>query len=325
MSVKKTRIETVLEEEDKYLSESDEKILKEINYSRKQMELDLEQLKEWLKDQHHLPECRLTEKDNFLTNYLTGCKGSLETVKRKLDAYYTLRGKSEVYSNRDPLNEEYRKICDLCYQNILPKLTKNGEILFTSKLATSEIPPNAFCNAMKRMINIGDIALRLAPINKPLIYIVDYDKFTRAHAAIYTPGLIRDTIHIAQNVFPSRIKKIILFNVPSFFDVIVNSLIKPFLSQKLKNRIIVTSGGCEELHKYVDKEVLPKDWQGDYHLSLKEVNDAWNEYETTYRDWFINELSEQTNESKRIDTGSKCLIEDSYFGVQGTLKKLAID
>ncbi|KAK9500564.1 hypothetical protein O3M35_001806 [Rhynocoris fuscipes] len=113
MSAKKTFLENQFEKYQKLWDELDEITLKDINYSRKQLELDLEHVRLWLRDQHHLPECRLTESDNFLTMYLTGCKGSLETVKRKLDAYYSLRGKSEIYRDRDPLDENYRKMSDL--------------------------------------------------------------------------------------------------------------------------------------------------------------------------------------------------------------------
>ncbi|KAK9506362.1 hypothetical protein O3M35_008314 [Rhynocoris fuscipes] len=113
MSAKKTILENELEKYEKLFNEMKEFTLKEIDYSREQLQLDLEHLKQWLKDQHHLPECRLKENDNFLLTYLAGCKGSMEKVKRKLDIYYSVRGKSQIYRDRDPLDENYRKMSDI--------------------------------------------------------------------------------------------------------------------------------------------------------------------------------------------------------------------
>lgn len=120
--------------------EEKDAVLAECGYTRKQLDSDLEQIKEWLKQQHHLPACRLNgnrfslislpidiarligllsflctvpESDSFLKNYLMGCKGSLEKVKRKLDAYYTLRSHSEIFECRDPLDPEYQNMSNM--------------------------------------------------------------------------------------------------------------------------------------------------------------------------------------------------------------------
>ncbi|KAK9510181.1 hypothetical protein O3M35_005022 [Rhynocoris fuscipes] len=325
MSEYKTKLERMIAEENPNNDKISEKILKDLNYSRKQLESDLVHLKEWLKDQHHLPACRLKEHDNFLTHYLTGCKGSLETVKRKLDAYYTLRGKSEVYSNRDPLNEEYRKTRDICETLIVPKYTENGDCLCVYKLLSSEVYPSLIVNNMKIAINVSEVAFRLEPFIRPCIIIADHANYTPAHAALYSPGLMKDFIHISQNVFPSRIKKIILINVPSYLEIIVNTVVKPFITKKLRDRFIVSSDGWEIVPQHVDKSILPKDCGGDLKYTLKEIKDAYYEYEITYRDWWINELSERTDESKRINNDYNYKGDDSQFGVQGTLKKLVID
>ncbi|KAK9500567.1 hypothetical protein O3M35_001808 [Rhynocoris fuscipes] len=325
MSAKKTILENEIEKYQKLWDENN--ILKEINYSRKQLELDLEHLRQWLRDQHHLPECRLKETDNFLINFLIGCKGSMEMVKRKLDAYYTLRGKSEIYRDRDTLDPDYRKICKLWHQIGMPRCTGKGVHVFLTRLSddVEEIPANPMVHSFKRTINIIEMILRLHKVINQSIAILNFDRYPAALASTITPSLIRDSYLIFEKTLPFRVSKVICINVSSIVEFAINTVIKPLLKNKLKERLIVTSKGYEELFKYIDKEVLPKDMQGDYPLTIKEINDAWNEYEIEYRDWFINELSEEVDETKRIDTGVKYVTEDALFGVQGTLKKLAID
>ncbi|KAK9500565.1 hypothetical protein O3M35_001807 [Rhynocoris fuscipes] len=323
---KKSTLEYEMEKHQELWDEMNERVLKDINYSWKQIQLDLEHVRQWLKDQHHLPECRLKESDNFLTMYLTGCKGSVETVKRKLDAYYTLRGKSEIYRDRDPLDPDYQKMSDIWHQIFIPRPTKKGQFIFLTRLADNigEIPANPIMNGYKRTININDIGMRHTKVILPSISILDYDRFPAALATAITPALVRDVRFILEKTFPFRIFKMICINVSPIVEFAINSVVKPLLKKKIKERFIVTSKGYEELLKYIDKDVLPKDLQGDYPLTVKEINDAWKEFEIENRDWFINELSEEVDETKRIDTGIK-YTEDDLFGVQGTLKKLDID
>uniref|UniRef100_T1HF87 Uncharacterized protein n=1 Tax=Rhodnius prolixus TaxID=13249 RepID=T1HF87_RHOPR len=51
---------------------------------------------------------------------------------------------------------------------------------------------------------------------------------------------------------------------------------------------------------------------------------AWAEKAVNERDWFLNELSERNDESKRINQDYS-MSSDSMFGVHGTLKQLVID
>jgi hypothetical protein len=62
----------------------------------------LKAIKEWLVMNPHL---YINEDKQFLVNFLRGCKFSLEKVKEKLDAYYTMQTViPEIRENRDPLH-----------------------------------------------------------------------------------------------------------------------------------------------------------------------------------------------------------------------------
>lgn len=49
---------------------------------------DLQDLKTWIQQQPHL---KARTDDQFLVQFLRGCKHSLEKAKRKIDAFYSLR------------------------------------------------------------------------------------------------------------------------------------------------------------------------------------------------------------------------------------------
>lgn len=56
-------------------------------------------------------------------------------------------------------------------------------------------------------------------------------------------------------------KEVHVVNVSPLVDTIVN-FVKPFLKEKIKNRIFFHADGYESLYKYVPKEILPEEYGG---------------------------------------------------------------
>lgn len=69
---------------------------------------DLQALKEWLERQPHL---KARTDDQFLIQFLRGCKYSLEKAKEKLDCLYTLKTKfPEEFNVEDVTNKRFRNL-----------------------------------------------------------------------------------------------------------------------------------------------------------------------------------------------------------------------
>ncbi|XP_073974754.1 retinol-binding protein pinta-like isoform X1 [Rhodnius prolixus] len=302
-------------------SVEEEKILTETRYSREQLKKDLEHLKDWLQKQTHLPPSRLTEGDKFLQMFLTGSKGSLETAKRKLDNYYTYRTHSELLENRDPLIKGYSDVLDIGYVCLTPQTGKQAERLVYVGLTNPDPEKYDIVLQLRRFLDVMDIKLRLEELSTSHFVVLDNRNGVTGHLLRVKPTIIRELLQLVQDVYPFRISGVLIINTPPFIDAILNKMVIPFLKKKLRERIHVTSKGHEIVNKYVDKRLIPKDYGGD-NLSIKELTDAWDKKILEKREWFINELSERTDESKRVDLTGR---EDGYFGVHGSLKKLVID
>uniref|UniRef100_E2J7G0 CRAL/TRIO domain containing protein n=1 Tax=Triatoma matogrossensis TaxID=162370 RepID=E2J7G0_9HEMI len=305
--------------------EQEDNILAEVGYSRKQLEADVVQLREWLAEQHHLPPSRLKEKDCFLKTYLTGCKGSIESAKRKLDAYYTYRNCSEIFDNRDPLHAGYQRVNELMNVCLLPKLSKSKDLVMVNMALDEDPKKYQYLYNMRRIIQIIEMQMRMPDVMaNGICYIIDMKHFTPGHIVLFTPTIVRDMLHLVQKILPYRMKGLIFVNAPSYMEIALNNLIKPFMTSKMKDRFHVFSGGHEEFYKFVDRSVLPKEFGGDEPATLRELTKAWAEKEVSERDWFLGDLSERTDESKRVNL-EYSMSSDPIFGVHGTLKKLVID
>uniref|UniRef100_A0A224XSQ8 Putative phosphatidylinositol transfer protein sec14 n=1 Tax=Panstrongylus lignarius TaxID=156445 RepID=A0A224XSQ8_9HEMI len=296
-------------------------VLAEVGYTRRQLDSDLEHIKDWLKLQHHLPPSRLTESDSFLKMYLTGCKGSLEKAKRKIDAYYSLRSCSEIFDCRNPLDSNYVNLMNLIYYAPSPKTASNQRFMFF-RLADVDQEKFDSLSLMRNALNIAELVLRYENISMRFSLLYDTKGVTIGnHLAKISPLQIKDFIYYAFNALPYRYGNIYIINAPEYFVVTLNTLILPLLTKKLKSKIHVTANGFEEVSQYFDKSVVPRDYGGDL-PPLKELHDFWRGLEIERKDWYMNEVSERCEESKRI------IPEDPtnpFFGVPGSLKKLVVD
>uniref|UniRef100_A0A0K8T368 Uncharacterized protein n=1 Tax=Lygus hesperus TaxID=30085 RepID=A0A0K8T368_LYGHE len=170
--------------------EQEDRILKDIVYSRSQLRPDIVQLREWLKKQEHLPLCRLKESDTFLSNFLVGCKGSMETAKRKLDFYYTLRGKGDVFINRD--TPEYLDTCNSFAAVIqLPKNTSDGSRVYLARLTNANVDAFSPIAYLKTGLLLLEHRLRNDGILGGETYFIDCSNLTLRHFFKISPTEIR--------------------------------------------------------------------------------------------------------------------------------------
>lgn len=78
---------------------------------------DLQALKTWIAQQPHL---RVRTEDQFLIQFLRGCKYSLERAKEKLDLYYSLKTKyPTMFAPTDVDEPRFKEIHDLGYDHII--------------------------------------------------------------------------------------------------------------------------------------------------------------------------------------------------------------
>ncbi|EDX16125.1 GD18363 [Drosophila simulans] len=64
--------------------------VEKLNEVPNKLDDDIAALRDWIKQQPHL---KARTDDQFLVNFLRGCKFSLERTKSKIDRFYTLRTK----------------------------------------------------------------------------------------------------------------------------------------------------------------------------------------------------------------------------------------
>lgn len=93
------------------------------------------------------------------------------------------------------------------------------------------------------------------------VVIFDMDGLSLQQTWQFTPPFAKRIVDWLQDSVPLRIKGIHIVNQPKIFQMVF-ALFKPFLREKLRNRIIFHGTDRESLHKYIDPKCLPLVYDG---------------------------------------------------------------
>ncbi|XP_013105394.2 clavesin-2-like [Stomoxys calcitrans] len=294
--------------------------IEELGEVPKRIPEDLLALRQWLQRQPHL---RYRDDDQFLIQFLRGCKYSLERAKEKLDMYYSLKTKYlDMMNLLNVHDEKFRAIGRLGFFQAMPK-PLNG---IGPRIGILQFNFSAHKYNIEEMFQIVTAMHELMIMQDPyacingIIYIVDYAKATASHYLQLTPNFCKKILSFMEKSMPFRIKSVYYINTSSaaqqFFKIIV-----PFMSEKLQKRLHVMGDNLQEMQQDLTLQCLPKDYGGE----MPSVAELALEYDKTWNDneeFFKQNANFGTNESLRP---GKPLDIDGLFGVGGTFRKLNVD
>lgn len=93
------------------------------------------------------------------------------------------------------------------------------------------------------------------------VVIFDMDGLSLQQTWQFTPSFAKRIVDWLQDSVPMRIKGIHIVNQPKIFQIVF-ALFKPFLREKLRNRIYFHGSDFESLHKHISPKHLPPNYGG---------------------------------------------------------------
>ncbi|EZA55687.1 hypothetical protein DMN91_001755 [Ooceraea biroi] len=284
---------------------------------------DVRALREWLSKQPHLPNCMDNDK---LERFLYGCKNSIERCKLILERYYSVRTSlPEFFAVRDPLSRDIQDCVDNIDYFVLPSLTEEGYRVTILRMRETDPDKFSLQAICRRVLMVLDIRL-MEESCLSNIMVIDLKGCSAAHFAKFSPthSIVRRAMLAVQDSMPFRLFSVHYLHAPSFITNIIN-VFYPFLKEKLIEKFHIHNGGGEELHAYMDKDILPNEWGGKAG-TFRELNAAWREKIEKNRDWFLREekLSRIDEKARLPESKPSCLVME-LEGIQGSFRKLNID
>ncbi|XP_062986851.1 alpha-tocopherol transfer protein [Elgaria multicarinata webbii] len=107
--------------------------------------------------------------------------------------------------------------------------------------------------------------------------IFDLQGWRIAHAFQISPTVAKRVAAVLTDSFPLKVRGIHLINEPLFFRPVF-TLIKPFLSEKIKARIHMHGDSyAQSLQQHFPANILPEEYCGEA-VSMEELSKEWTEY-----------------------------------------------
>ncbi|XP_075166390.1 alpha-tocopherol transfer protein-like [Haematobia irritans] len=295
--------------------------VKELNEDPSRVADDIEALKTWINQQPHL---RARTEDQFLLSFLRGSKYSLEKAKSKIDKYYTLRSKyPELFSLRDVDNPKIHEIIKLGIGLVLPTpLNENGQRILLIRNGCYEPNKCNFADIMRVAQACNEILMwedDYAIVNG-FVHVMDLKGWTKEHFFQVTPSLMKKMAVYSEDAMPLRLKSSHCINAPSIFESVFNML-KPMMSEKQVNRMVIYGSNSEKLYSTVPQKYLPKEYGGE-NGSIPDIIAHWEKKFLEYRDYFVDDAKYGTDEHLRP---GKPIDFENLFGMEGSFRKLNVD
>ncbi|XP_061392144.1 uncharacterized protein LOC133327637 [Musca vetustissima] len=282
---------------------------------------DLQTFKSWIEQQPHL---KARTDDQFLIQFLRGCKYSLERAKEKIERYYTIRTKfPDKLGIYDVDNERFRETARLgCFTTLPVPLNETG-----CRILMYHFSYNPLEFTPVELFHPGVAIYDYLMIDDPYAcicgtaFILDMAKATMTHFLHVNFPLLKIMVTYLEKSLPMRIKALYLVNIPST----ANNFLKMFLplfSEKLRKRIFLC-GSLDELKQHIPLKYLPKYYGGENGTMEEHIQSLDAKFDE-YREYFKENAKYGTDETLRQGNAFDA-DEDNLFGMGGSFRKIEVD
>ncbi|GAB1610986.1 alpha-tocopherol transfer protein-like [Argonauta hians] len=153
-----------------------------------------------------------------------------------------------------------------------------------------------------------------------IIVIVDLKDVGWVHVRALSPFYAKKVASMIQECFPVRLKGVHYIHEPSMFDVLF-SLVRPFLKEKLVNRLHFHGQNVNGLHDFVSADQLPEEYNGvAKEIDLQSWCDQMLKYDADFEEesrFGFKELKQLNRLKLEEEAALECLV--------GSYRKLDVD
>ncbi|XP_031849839.1 alpha-tocopherol transfer protein-like isoform X2 [Nomia melanderi] len=219
-----------------------------------------EKLKELLRAERDLKVP--LDNEAWLIRFLRPCKYYPESALTLVKNYYSFKKKHEnVYKDLKPSRE--KNIFEHNILTVLPTRDQHGRRILIIELGKKWKHNKCNLDEVFKGCVLYVEAAMLEPSTQVAgaVVIFDMDGLTLQQTWQFSPPFAKKLLEWLQDAVPLRVKNIHIINQPYVFNMVF-ALFKPFLKEKLKNRIIFHGTDRKSLHQYVTPKCLPECYGG---------------------------------------------------------------
>ncbi|XP_035659469.1 alpha-tocopherol transfer protein-like isoform X1 [Branchiostoma floridae] len=264
------------------------------------------------------PDLNARTDDGFLLRFLRARKFDYDRAFKLLENYYQVRANTpEIFEKFLP--SAITHVLDKSIVTVLPGRDKEGRKLIVFR--PGKWDPAAwpiYDNARALILSMEKVIEDEETQVNGLMVIMEVSGITANHAYHIGPRYASTMTNIIQEAFPARIKGMHFVNESAFLDTVF-AVIRPFMKEKLKQRIKMHGNVYESLHELTGTEVLPTELGGEGG-PLEEMGKEWKEKLHSFEDAMVEsnkfgmlKLGELDVGRGRQDSCMKQWLRSSFF------------
>lgn len=199
--------------------------------------------------------------DPFLLRFLRARKFDYDRAFALLRHYYTMRlNNSDLYDNFRP--SAVMNVFNDNMQTMLAERDQQGRRVFLFRAGHWD-PSHCTLDEVFRanQMCLESVIREEATQINGIVAVVDMANFGVHQAKYVRPAYTKTVISLIQDCFPARFKGFHFVNEPAIFDMIY-TFVKPFLNEKIRDRVFFHGTDMESLHIHIPPEILPEELGG---------------------------------------------------------------
>ncbi|XP_066908793.1 alpha-tocopherol transfer protein-like [Halyomorpha halys] len=246
-----------------------ERCFKELGETEESRSKGLATLRRYISEH---PEIHTDQTDEFLLRFLRARKFDEDRAFKLLKGYLSAKKRDPELFRLSPALEDVVHLGH-GWQCVLSGRTKKGQAIFVSRPGKYNIISEKSKRGGKQAMVVEEsfrtnvLALEWSLLEEMtqlagLVCIIDMEGFSLIkHSAFLNPYHTMRTTSVVQDTLPLRFGGFHVVNQPRYMDAIY-ALFKPFLKEKIRERIYFHGRCYEQLHEFISPEVLPKEYGG---------------------------------------------------------------
>jgi len=199
--------------------------------------------------------------DEFLVKFLRARFWKIDASYALMCRYYQFRATNKkFYEGVHPVR--LRSLGDDEIVSVPPYRDQNGRRLIVYKITNwrpSKVPIEDLFKATLLVMEVGSLEPQTQVLGA--VGIFDLEGLSMNQAWQVTPSLAQKVIQLLVTHMPVRVAALHIVNQGWLFDTVF-SLFKPFLSDRMREKIFIHGTNLKSLHKHIDPERLPVRYGG---------------------------------------------------------------
>lgn len=225
--------------------------------------------------------------DHFLLRFLRARDFCMEQAVRLLKNYHKWRKECpEISADLRP--SPLLKLYAAGYHGILRSRDAYGSKVLIYRIEKWDPKQFTAYEVFRVSLITSELIVKDAETQRNGIKVIfDLQGWRLVHAFQITPTIAKRIAAVMTDSFPLKVRGIHLINEPLFFHP-VYSLIKPFLPEKIKERIhLHGSNYPPTLHQHFAENILPPEYGGTG-LSINDLCKEWTEHIMNSEDYLLS-------------------------------------